>query len=425
MSIESYLSESDAPLLKETKKDVIMGDPRSLVIIGLDTEDGPEHSLYDPRIKLPLVEETVRNIKLYGVSLPVLVIREKLDDGGSRLLVIDGRQRVRSAREANRRLHEEGQPMALIPYQVKLMGKEAEGKILLSLALNAHRQDDDIVTLCEKALHAVVKGVSKLSVCNAMKITAGTLERYTSVASECIPSVKNALREGLIGIGQAATLAKLSDGKQASALKEMLSAKAPVVESGDDGGNESNEGNESSEAASTPRPERVKKEREGVSVVELRKGLSGSAADTLPLGIFVALNWVAGNRSFEVAEEDKEAVGAALELLDGFLEKARIEAAQPKKRGRKPKVVAVEETVASNEAAATGEIEASTDAASNDEDFSGHVDPRLSDPNFNWEEGNDGDALDGGPDWSTQFDADNADNAGADEDDGSENDDAA
>jgi ParB family chromosome partitioning protein len=79
-------------------------DPDNLIIIGLDTDDGPEHPLYDERVKLPLDESTVLNIMAIGVKEPVLV---RKTDGNPE--VVDGRRRTMHAREANRRLRELGE----------------------------------------------------------------------------------------------------------------------------------------------------------------------------------------------------------------------------------------------------------------------------------------------------------------------------
>ena len=51
-------------------------DPDKLTIIGLDTDDGPEHPLYDERVRLPLDESFVKNVKVYGVIEDVIVCKD-------------------------------------------------------------------------------------------------------------------------------------------------------------------------------------------------------------------------------------------------------------------------------------------------------------------------------------------------------------
>ncbi|WYX51237.1 hypothetical protein WJ977_00655 [Achromobacter xylosoxidans] len=72
----------------------------------------PAHSLYDERIQLPLDEAITLNIMALGVREPILVWK---DPETGKVLVVDGRQRVRHAIEANRRLAERGEPPILVP----------------------------------------------------------------------------------------------------------------------------------------------------------------------------------------------------------------------------------------------------------------------------------------------------------------------
>ena len=67
----------------------------------------PAHSLYDERIHLPLDEAITLNIMALGVREPILVWK---DPETGKVLVVDGRQRVRHAIEANRRLTARGEP---------------------------------------------------------------------------------------------------------------------------------------------------------------------------------------------------------------------------------------------------------------------------------------------------------------------------
>lgn len=81
-------------------------DPADLVIAGIDTDDGPGHPLCKPlRNKRPLDEAFVQSIIDNGVITPVII--RKVDD---RAFIVEGRQRTRGAREANRRLAEAGDP---------------------------------------------------------------------------------------------------------------------------------------------------------------------------------------------------------------------------------------------------------------------------------------------------------------------------
>lgn len=120
--------------------------PEDLVIIGLDTQDGPEHPLYDERILLPLDEKMVANIGALGVQVPVLT--QRLEDG--RTVVLDGRQRVRHAREANARAVKAGGERMRIPVAAP---KKVDDQRAVSVMVSANefRQDDDVVVKAKKA----------------------------------------------------------------------------------------------------------------------------------------------------------------------------------------------------------------------------------------------------------------------------------
>lgn len=77
---------------------------KQIVIIGLDTKDGPEHVLYDDRIHLPIDQELVENLLLLRKVLEPISVRKN----GEIAEVVYGRQRVRCVREANKRLLAQG-----------------------------------------------------------------------------------------------------------------------------------------------------------------------------------------------------------------------------------------------------------------------------------------------------------------------------
>jgi len=78
------------------KRDLFLVPPEKLVVIGLDTEDEPEHPLYDARVTLPIDQAMVADVAKFGVVQPIRARRN-----GDKLEVVVGRQRVRLAREAN------------------------------------------------------------------------------------------------------------------------------------------------------------------------------------------------------------------------------------------------------------------------------------------------------------------------------------
>lgn len=115
-------------------------DPKDVVI-----RDDPEHPRYDPRGKLAPRESLVKSILLRGVILPI-----KIEKGeGGEAIVVDGRQRVLAAREANRRLEERGEKPI-----VRVRAEKAEGDDAflygVMVAANEHRTDDDFIAKARK-----------------------------------------------------------------------------------------------------------------------------------------------------------------------------------------------------------------------------------------------------------------------------------
>lgn len=129
-----------------SRTDAFSVHPEHLIIIGLDTDDGPEHPLYDERIKLPLDEKMVLNIAALGVQVPVLT--QKLDDG--RIVVLDGRQRVRHAREANARAARAGGEWMRVPVAAPKRADTGRA-VSVMISANEFRTDDDVVTKAKKA----------------------------------------------------------------------------------------------------------------------------------------------------------------------------------------------------------------------------------------------------------------------------------
>ena len=85
-------------------------DPMDLTVIGHDTEDGPDHPLYDERVKLPIDDAMVMNIASLGVREPIIVRKN-----GDAVEVVDGRRRVLHARVANELLAKKGEPLITVP----------------------------------------------------------------------------------------------------------------------------------------------------------------------------------------------------------------------------------------------------------------------------------------------------------------------
>jgi ParB family chromosome partitioning protein len=206
-------------LLDGKRESMFRVDPETLTIIGIDTEDGPEHQLWDERIKLPLNEAMVLNIMELGVREPiVVVVQGKGDDRVA--VVVDGRQRVRHAREANKRLVKRGDPALQVPV-IAEKGMSENEQQMLSASLNEIRQDDPVMTKAAKAARFRGRGQSTSQIANAFGVTDQTVTLWLSINS-LSDSVKDAIAAGTITPTAAGQLAGLKPEEQKAALVELV-----------------------------------------------------------------------------------------------------------------------------------------------------------------------------------------------------------
>lgn len=127
-------------------------DAKRGVLFSFDPDDvtlimDPKDPLYDARVELPLKAGFVANVRARGVIVPIVVYKR---DGVP--IVIDGRQRVKAAREANVQLRAEGlEPLMIKATDRKGGGGDAFG---VTIAANEFRQDDEMREKVRKAQHA-------------------------------------------------------------------------------------------------------------------------------------------------------------------------------------------------------------------------------------------------------------------------------
>lgn len=120
----------DAP-----RKEVKMYPPEDVLIVGIDTDDGPSHPLFDGESNAtPLIEADVLFTLEHGVLQPVSAKRD-----GKRILTVFGRGRNRQLREANKRLLAAGKDPWLLPVQI-VQGDEVK-LLALKHGENSHRRE--------------------------------------------------------------------------------------------------------------------------------------------------------------------------------------------------------------------------------------------------------------------------------------------
>ena len=198
-------------------------DPNDLTIVGLDTEDTSKtnHELYDERIKLKLVDSEVLNIMHYGVLEPVLVRRN-----GPLIEVIDGRQRVRLAREANKRFAAKGEQTIDMPCLVR---RDQEGDVLgVMISTNENRRDDDAINRAKKAQRMLNYGKTEQEVAIAFSCSKQAVKNLLGVL-ELSPKVQKAVSVKEISFSAATQLRDLTHKDQEAKLAVMVATGATGV----------------------------------------------------------------------------------------------------------------------------------------------------------------------------------------------------
>lgn len=197
--------------MEGTRLNAFGRDPNTLTVIGLDTEDGPEHPLFTPRATLPVNEALVLNMMACGWRGAIGTTSDSL--------VVYGRQRVKAAREANKRLAAEGKETINVRCVVErgsdtdlfgFMVSEDEIRVgnkpmararLVGRFLGMGRSDEEA---------AIRFGCSEQTIRNCL------------VLLDLHPIVQDAIDEGKISASAAMELSKLPKVEQPGALAELL-----------------------------------------------------------------------------------------------------------------------------------------------------------------------------------------------------------
>lgn len=195
------------------KSNVLMFDPDDLLLV-IDRQ----HPLYDPRVMRPINEALVRNIMHQGV-LQTITITKNPETGA--VEVVAGRQRVRAAREANRRLREAG----LTPIQVPALPRRATDADLVGVMVseNEVREGDTPLGRADKMHRLTVLGKTHDQVAMLFGCSAQTV-RGTLLLLDCCSDVRTAVATKQIAVGHARVLAKMPPDQQRTKVAELVAA---------------------------------------------------------------------------------------------------------------------------------------------------------------------------------------------------------
>lgn len=199
------------------KTNTLFFDPEDLTLV-----DDPAHPLYDERVHMPINESMVLNIMFQGVLQAIEVNK---NPETSDIEVVMGRQRVRNAREANRRLIAQGKSPVLVPANVRKVGR-AQRALDLSAATaseNAIRQQETPMTTAAKMARQVNMGRVEADIAVIFGCNVATV-RSTLALLDCCEAVQKAVDSGDILVTHARALAKVSPTEQRAKVRELKEA---------------------------------------------------------------------------------------------------------------------------------------------------------------------------------------------------------
>jgi ParB family transcriptional regulator, chromosome partitioning protein len=250
------------------RRNVFMMDPATLTII-----TDKKHPRYDERIELDLDPGLVANIAALGVLKPVLACKN-----GDAIEVLDGRQRVRSALEVNKRRRAQGGDPVLVPVLIR-RGSDDAAAYFTQVSANIVIADSPAVK-ARKARHmSEVLGKSDSEIAVAFGVAEATVKNWLALM-DCTQLVQRAVDAGKVTLTDAVRkLAKLPREEQEKALGE-LAAKTPARERTANG--------------------KAKGPQSGVSRARVRKvlgKLGSNGSNPLHEHARVVLRWVAGEVS--------------------------------------------------------------------------------------------------------------------------------
>lgn len=191
-------------------------EPERLVLV-----TDKKHPLYDPRVHWVPDDAMVKSVMVHGV-VETITARKN----GEAVEVIDGRQRVLAALEANRRFEAEGVGRRVrVPTIIRNEKTDADDAVLM-VATNEIRKDDDVVTKAEKAAALIALGKTAREVADAFGRVPATIKAWLRLM-ELAPVVKTAIRNGQIGVAEAVeALAHLPKTDQGAACAKLVETSA-------------------------------------------------------------------------------------------------------------------------------------------------------------------------------------------------------
>ncbi len=190
------------------RSDVFNVDPADLTLV-----TDPAHPLYDERVSFPVDPAFLASILEHGVQESIKVKRN-----GDRWEVVNGRQRVKAAIQANKVLVSNGKEPMTVPV-VPSQGDENQAMKLM-VALNEHRRGDDPVTRANKARRMRDRGMSEKEVAAQFGIKVGQLRELMSLL-DTTTKIQKLVATGALSVQTAAGISALPREEQDAKVEEL------------------------------------------------------------------------------------------------------------------------------------------------------------------------------------------------------------
>jgi len=200
------------------KTDVYYFDPADVVLV-----EDKASALYDERVNSDFKESLVLNMMYapddgvpQGVLEPTLG-RRNPETG--KVEIIDGRQRTKAAREANRRLKKQGRELVRLPVWLK-RSNDARAMAML-ISTNEHRTEDAPLAKAKKAQRYIELGKDEKEVAVLLGVSESTVKNLLRLL-DAPAAVKRAVDAGTITASDAYRLSREEPEAAKKKLGELL-----------------------------------------------------------------------------------------------------------------------------------------------------------------------------------------------------------
>lgn len=199
------------------KTDVYQFDPDDVVLV-----DDKKAALYDERVDNDFKESLVLNMMFAPDGVPLGVLEPTLgrrNPETGKVEIIDGRQRTKAAREANKRLKKQGVEPIRLPVMLKRATDQRAVAMLISS--NEHRTEDSPLAKARKAQRYIDLGRDEKEVAVLLGVGESTVKNLLRLL-DAPAAIKNAVDAGKISASDGYKLSREEPGEAKKKLDKLL-----------------------------------------------------------------------------------------------------------------------------------------------------------------------------------------------------------